>query len=149
MLTFGIWSPDEATFWTSWRNRGIVDAQNNFMPEYSNGIQLTTSWGGQVVKTPAVMDGTTVVTPAVMVPGWHCNARVFGSLEQQFIYGLNQVDENGQLLDIFDRTWAAEVFGLTEQPADPDTGFPAGWRNGVGITYTDSRNFSSPSNVWA
>jgi hypothetical protein len=133
MLTFGIWSPDEATFWTSWRNRGIVDSSNNFTPEYSNGIQLTTTWGGQI-------EG---------VPGWHCNARVFGSLEQQFIYGLNQTDQDGNLLDIFDRTWAAEVFGLTEQPADPVTGFPAGYRNGTGITYTDSCNFSSPSNVWA
>jgi hypothetical protein len=149
MIHFGVWAPDEATFWQSWRDAGIVDENRNFLPEYSNGIQLTTSWGGQVVKTPAVMDGMTVVTPAVMVPGWHINARVFGTLAQQFIYGLKQTDEDGHLLDIFDRTWAAEVFQLTEQPANAVTGFPAGWRNTSGVTYTDARNFSSPSNVWA
>jgi hypothetical protein len=149
MINFGIWAPDEATFWQSWQTAGIVDENRNFKPEYSE-IQITAgAWGGQVVKTPAVMDGTTVVTPAVMVSGWHCNARVFGSLEQQFIYGLNQTDQDGNLLDIFDRTWAAEIFQLTEKPEDPETGFPAGYRNNTGVTYTDSRNFSSPSNVWA
>jgi hypothetical protein len=149
MITFGVWAPDEATFWASWQAAGIVDANRNFKPEYSNGIQLTTSWGGQVVKTPAVMDGMTVVTPAVMVPGWHCNVRVYGQLEAEFTYGLAQTDANGDVKDIFDRTWAAEVFTLTEQAADPVTGFPAGYRNSQGVTYTDARNFSSPSNVWA
>jgi len=149
MIAFGVWSPDEATFWQSWRDAGIVDENRNFLPEYSNGIQLTTSWGGQVVKTPAVMDGMTVVTPAVMVPGWHCNCRVYGALEYQFTHTLAQTDAEGNLLDIFQRTWAAEVFKLIEQPENAETGFPAGYRNDTGVTYTDSRNFSSPSNVWA
>jgi hypothetical protein len=149
MINFGVWAPDEATFWESWQTAGIVDAQRNFKPEYTNGIQLTTSWGGQVVKTPAVMDGMTVITPAVMVPGWHCNVRVFGPLEAEFTYGLAQTDAYGNIKDIFARTWASEVFTLTEQAADPTTGFPAGFRNSQGVTYTDIRNFSSPSNVWA
>ena len=34
-----------------------------------------------VVKVPAVMDGMTVVTPAVMAPGFHFNLRLFGDLE--------------------------------------------------------------------
>lgn len=150
MINFGIWAPDEATFWASWQAAGIVDENRNFKPEYSNGIQITAgSWGGMVEKTPAVMDGTTVVTPAEMVPGWHCNARVFGPLEHQFTYGLAQTDAQGAILDVFDRTWAAEVFLLIEQPADPVTGFPACYRNSQGVTYTDARNFSSPANVWA
>lgn len=174
MITFGIWSPDEATFWQSWQTAGIVDENRDFKPEYSE-IQITAgAWGGQVDKpvmvtqyledefgNPVLDEYGQQVTRQVQqvdgdgrpmfenVPGWHCNARVFGSLEQQFIYGLNQTDANGNLLDIFDRTWAAEVFQLSEQPEDPETGFPAGYRNNTGVTYTDSRNFSSPSNVWA
>jgi hypothetical protein len=132
-IDFGIYASDEETFWQSWRDAGIVDENNNFLPEYSDGIQLSTSWGGQI-------DG---------VPGWHCNARVYGPLEAEFTYGLDQTDEHGQLLDIFERTWANMVFSLTEQPVDEATGFPAGWRNDTGVTYTDTQNFSSPSNVWA
>lgn len=138
MISFGVWSPDEATFWQSWQQAGIVDEDRNFTPEYADHIQITTSWEG------IVTDGEGSV-----IPGWHCNVRVGGVLEQQFTYGLNQTDpETGDLLDIFDRTWAAEVFGLTEQPADETTGFPAGFRNNLGVTYTDARNFTSPSNVW-
>lgn len=138
MINFGVWSPDEETFWQSWQTAGIVDENRNFTSEYLDHIQITTSWGGIITDS----EGN-------VIPGWHTNVRVGGVLEQQFIYGLNQTDENGEPLDIFDRTWAAEVFGLTEQPADEATGFPAGFRNAQGVTYTDTRNFTSPSNVWA
>jgi hypothetical protein len=37
----------------------------------------------EITKTPAVMDGTTVVTPAVLAPGYHFNLRVFGKLGEQ------------------------------------------------------------------
>lgn len=134
MIEFGVYAPDEETFWQSWQSAGIVDEDRRFKPEYFNGVQTTAgAWSGQI-------EG---------VNGWHCNVRVYGPLAAEMTYGLPQTDANGNLLDIFDRTWAAEVFQLTEQPADPTTGFPAGYRNSNGVTYADSRNFSSPANVWA
>jgi hypothetical protein len=150
MIEFGVYAPDEATFWQSWQNAGIVDANRNFLPEYSNGVQLTAgAWGGQVVKTPAVMDGMTVVTPAVIVPGWHCNVRVYGPLEAEMTYSLPQTDADGNLLSIWERTWAADIFQLSYHEADPETGVPAGWSNANGVKYYDLRALSSPSNVWA
>lgn len=50
---------------------------------------------------------------------------------------------------IWERTHAAEAFQLTLQPADPETGFPAGMRSPSGVVYADGEHFSSPSNVWA
>lgn len=148
MINFGVWAPDEATFWSSWQAAGIVDASRDLNPGYTE-MQIATSWPGIVVKTPAVMDGMTVVTPAVLVPGWHTNVRVYGSLAAQFTAGLPQTDAQGALLPLFTRTRAAQVFGLSPQAADPDTKFPAGMRNSTGVTYCDVTEFKSPSNVWA
>jgi hypothetical protein len=148
MIMFGVWAPSEAVFWDSWQAAGIVDAERRLQPGYTE-MQIATSWPGIVVKTPAVMDGMTVVTPAVLIPGWHTNVRVFGSLAQQFTAGLPQTDAQGKLLPLFTRTRAAQVFGLTPQAADPVTLFPAGYRNLTGVTYCDVAEFKTPSNVWA
>lgn len=131
MIAFGVWAPDEATFWQSWIDAGICSAPNVFTPEY-RGIEVTTTWPGIVINGEGEP-----------VPGWHCNVRVVGPLEAEFTYGLPQEGT------IWERTWAAEVFGLTPQESDPVTGFPAGYRNGSGVTYADPAAFLSPSNVWA
>lgn len=132
MIVFGIWSPDEATFWQSWITAGICSAPYVFNADYQE-VQVTAgSWGGQI-------EG---------VDGWHCNARVWGALEAEMTYGLDQYDAQGNLKDVFDRTWAPQIFQLTEQEADETTGFPAGYRNNSGVTYCDYSHFSSPSNVW-
>ena len=85
-----------------------------------------------------------------MVSGWHCNVRVTnsGGLVDEMTYGLPQTDESGNLLNVFDRTWAVNIFQLSEQPADPETGFPAGYRNATGVTYCDARDISTPENTW-
>lgn len=136
-IDLAVWAPDQQTFWSSWKQAGIVDAQRAFTPEYP-GIQVsdqtTQGW------TPTDHDGNPV-------PGWHANVRVAGPLVQEFTYGLNQTGENGDVLPLFERTWAAEVFGLTEQPADPQTGFPAGMRNSAGVTYADTRDIRTPTNI--
>ena len=137
MINFGVWSPDEATFWQSWRNAGVVDENNEFTAEYGNKIEIATSWPGIVTNAEGVA-----------VPGWHTNVRVSGPLEAEMTYGLPQTDADGNLLSIWERTWAAEVFQLVEQPSDPVTGFPAGYRNSLSVTYADAATFSSPSNVW-
>ena len=46
-----------------------------------------------VVKVPAVMDGMTVITPAVIAPGFHFNLRIYGQLEET-LKEANPVDEN-------------------------------------------------------
>lgn len=141
MIIFGVHAPDEATFWQSWVEAGIVeivDGKRRLKAPYAGNMDTTAdSWGGIITK-----DGE-------VVPGWHCNVRVWGDLEQQFIFGLAQADEAGALLSIWQRTHAATFFGLTLQAADETTGFPAGYRSAAGVTYADTADFSSPSNVWA
>lgn len=149
ILEFGIWSPDEMTFWQSWITAGICTAPCEWTPEYSDLIQLT-DWHSGRIPIPATHDEEgNVVTPASLKAGWFANCRVSRSLALEFTHGREQYDAEGNLLDIFDRTWAAEVFGLSEQPANLETGFPAGWRNSLGVTYTDMRNILTPYNVWA
>lgn len=153
-LDFRCWAPDEATFWASWITAGIATAPYTLAAGYQ-GISLSTQ--SQQGWTPTKATGNMVqdafgnlVPERVAVPGWHTNVRVYDpALIAEFTYGLNQTDANGQLLNLFDRTWAKEVFQLTEQPADPVTGFPAGFRNSSGVTYADVRDFSSPTNTWA
>lgn len=140
MIHFGVWAPDEETFWQSWIEAGIVevvDGQRRYKAPYAGHIDTTTSWDGRVRKE------------GVVVPGWHTNVRVWGPLEAQFAQGLPQYDEDGHLLPVWQRTHAAAYFGLTQQPADEATGFPAGYRSAAGVTYADVADFSSPSNVWA
>ena len=132
MIEFGIWAPDRDTLIQSWEDAGILDADGAFTPEYP-GVQWTDSWSGAI-------EG---------IAGYHCNVRVSGPLVAEMTYGLNQTDADGNLLNVFDRTWAAQIFQLTDQPADETTGFPAGMRNGTGVTYCDIRDFRTPSNVWA
>lgn len=150
MLEFGIWAPDEPTFWQSWIAAGICTEPRIWTPEYSDFVQIT-DWHSGRIPIPAVLDAEgNEITPASLKAGWFANCRVSRSLAQEFTYGLPQHDpETGELLDIFDRTWAAQVFGLAEQPANLETNFPAGWRNSLGVTYTDKRNILTPYNVWA
>ena len=137
MILFGCWAPSEQAFWDSWIAAGICTAPHVFAAGYQE-IQTTAgAWDGVVTR-----DG-------VAVPGWHCNCRVWGNLEAQFTAGLAQTDANGNLKPLFERTHAAQIFGLTQEPANSETGFPAGYRNTTGVTYADVRDFSSPSNVWA
>jgi len=154
-ILFGVWSPDEATFWQSWVTAGIVTAPNVFTPEYAGKLQLSTQteqgWTptratGQMITDPM----GNLVPERVAVSGWHANVRVYDpALVAMFTHSLPQTDAEGKLLPLFQRTWAAEVFQLTEQPASVETGFPAGFRNSAGVTYADVIAFSSPTNTWA
>jgi len=138
-IDFAVWAPTEETFWQSWIARGICTAPYQWTPDYP-GIQISdqTAQGW----TPMREDGS-------HVPGWHANVRITGPLVAEFTHTLEQYDEDGDLLPLFDRTWASEVFGLTAQPADPVTGFPAGMRNSTGVTYADLRDIRTPANTWA
>lgn len=139
MIHFAVWSPSEELFWNSWKQAGIVTAPFEFTPEYPGITISDQTRQGWIPKSKT----------GEIIPGWHANVRINGPLVQQFTYGLQQYDEQGNLLNLFDRTWAAEVFSLTQKEADPVTNFPAGYRNTDGITYGDVRDIKTPSNVWA
>lgn len=134
MIEFGVWAPDEATFKQSWIDAGILEDVEGyvFAPEYVDHI----------IISDQTRQGWAPSRNGEAVAGWHANVRVTGLVAQQFSYGLPQEG------DIWARTWAAEVFQLIEQAADPTTGFPAGYRNAAGVTYCDPSAFSSPSNAW-
>lgn len=146
-IYFSCWAPDEATFWQSWVTAGICTGPNEFVPQYAGAVEVSTSWDGIVTKqTGTDGEGNPIMTT---VPGWHCNVKVDNCLAAMFTEGLPQTDEDGNLLPLFERTRAAQVFGLTLQEADPVTGFPAGMRDATGVRYADPNEFNSPSNVWA
>lgn len=147
-IRFAVWAPDEATFWASWQQAGIVDAERNVMPEYRNGFaisdQTSQGWTPTLDTGQVDGDGNPIMEP---VPGWHANVIVYSPLAAEMMYGLNQTDEDGDLLDVFDRTWATHIFQLTYQDADPVTKFPAGYRSSQGVTYCDARDIKTPTNV--
>lgn len=149
MISFGAHAASEQIFWDSWIAAGICTAPGEFTPEYSNTIQYSQGWSGAVEKVPAVYIGGILQTPAVMVTGFHINVWVSGPLEDEMIFGLNQYDQDGNLLSVFDRTWAVQIFQLTWQDANPLTGVPAGYRNQYGVSYIDLADLNSPSNVRA
>lgn len=151
LIAFAVWSPDEATFRQSWIDAGILKNDPGYQFEAAyQGVEITATqgWSGVIVKTPPVFDAEgAIITPAELVPGWHCNVYVTGPLVEQMTQGLPQTDADGNLLNVFERTHAVQMFGLTQQPADPVTGFPAGYRNSVGVTYADMRDIATPANV--
>lgn len=125
-IDFAVWAPSKEIWLQSWIAAGILDADGNAAPGYSDRIETTAdTWPGIILKA------------GEPVAGWHCNVRVAGTLAAQF----PSTEAAWQ--------WAIATFGLTQQPADTVTGFPAGWRSPQGVTYCDPASFSSPSNVWA
>ena len=131
MIEFGIWAPSEDVFWASWVGAGICTERLIYAPGYAGCIETSYTWSGHAMRN------------GVSVPGWHTNVKVIGALAQMFTAGCPDVGT------IWERTHAAQAFGLVQQDADPVTGFPAGMRSQNGVTYADLSAFSSPSNTWA
>lgn len=153
IINFTIRATDEETFRQRWITAGILEDRPGyeFRPAYP-GVELSCmgGWPGIIVRTPAVLDeNMQVITPAELVPGWHCNARVTGTLAEAMTAGLAQTDAEGSQLGLFERTWAAYIFGLTEvQAIDPASGFPYGAKTADdAVQYGDPSEIKSPSNV--
>ena len=145
-IRFTIRATDEATFISRWREAGILEPEPDetgnpyvFRPPYP-GVELSDQTRQGWVPTRA--NGTTP-------PGWHANARVTGPLVEAMIAGLEQYDQDGNLLHVIDRTWAAYIFGLTEeQTIDTKSGFPYGARTeDAAVQYGDPRDLLTPANV--
>ena len=147
-IDFTIRATNEAAFRAAWIAAGILEAGEGyeFRAPYAGHVTLSClqGWHGIVTK-PAAVEGA----DPVPVPGWHCNARVTGSLAEAMTAGLAQTDAEGAPLPLFQRTWAAYVFGLTEvQAIDPESGFPYGAETAGGeVQYGDPSALSSPALV--
>lgn len=148
-ISFAVWAPSRDIFWQSWIDAGICqrDERGNivFRPHYQ-GIEVSDSWSGVITKygTETTPDGLPIPR---LLPGWHTNVYVRGPLVEAFTAGLPQMDEQGKLLSIWDRTWAAQPFQLQERPRDDVTGFPAGYRNSAGVCYADLADIATSANV--
>lgn len=105
-----------------------------------------------IVKTPAVMDGMTVVTPAELVPGFHWNMRFYGSSEAT----LRKPEPEGGWLpehDIFDRTYINELVAgrtglIPNWVASAEDPVPPGYAAGQCRAF-DPSLISTRANVWA
>ena len=133
-----------------WIEAGIIKDEPGwqFNPAYDVEITATQGWDGTISKPTGDVDGDG--RPIMeTVPGWHANAIARGATYDAMTAGLEQYDAQGDLLPLMDRTWAAYIFGLTEEQAiDPSSGFPyhATTIDG-GIQYGDPRDIATPSNV--
>lgn len=161
-IYFRVWAPSEQVFRDSWVAAGVAEVVDGKwqLTEAHRGmhVSLDMGWPGLIVKTPAVIDGDgNVVTPAVMKDGIFIDVKVYDpALIQQFTNGLEQyetVQVDGldvqQERNLFDRTHAAQVFGLSDEPRNPNTNFPPGKKNAAGVTYCDWRDVETPAHGFA
>lgn len=146
-IDFAVWAIDRQTFWNSWVEAGIVTKYTNDTNEV---VYAYTSEYQGVETTDASWNGIVTKTNGQAVEGWHTNVRVTGALVDEMTHGLNQYDQDGNLLSVWDCTWAAQAFNLTEVEIDPVTGFPNGYRSDkYGVRYCDLTALKTPSLVIA
>lgn len=98
---------------------------------------------GEVVKTPAVLDEEgNVVTPAVIVPGYHVNMVATGWLAEMLTAGMPAEG------DIFTRTRILELLGtMNWQPSE--VGEPAGYAGTRGVKIFDPNIINQRARRWA
>jgi hypothetical protein len=131
------------------------DATNQVMVTRTD-IQLHPFRAGEeitVVKTPAVMDGTTVITPAVIATGFHFNLRIYGQIEQT-LKEANPADEN--YWNKFKlKTYIDNKLGSSGTLAGKEvsgTKLPGGYEWSVGpnkVRLFDGALVNDRANVWA
>jgi hypothetical protein len=105
-----------------------------------------------IVKTPAVMDGMAVVTPAEIVEGWHWNMRFYGTSEAT----LRKPEPEGGWQpehDIFDRTYINELVQARckvapEWTASAEDPIPPGYEANQCRAF-DPALIATRANVWA
>lgn len=98
---------------------------------------------GEVVKTPPVLDEEgDIVTPAVIVPGYHVNMVATGWLAEMLTVGLPQEGT------IFTRTRILDLLGtMNWQPSE--VGEPAGYVGTSGVKIFDPNIINQRARRWA
>jgi len=122
----------------------FVDDENRPLPDITIDPQIGTpeyESGILIVDVPSPDE----VTPPLMKTGWHANVRISGEREQQEIEGLDQTDEEGNLLPAAERTH----FGITF--SDSGTVAVDGTTEGVqyaNVALINETTIVSPQRVW-
>lgn len=132
-----------------------LDADGNLIPHAGVIIDEI----GPVTKVPAVLDEDgNVITPAVVVEGWHVNLAAYDQVAQLLIMGppdaegnptqLPQYDEDGNLLSVFQRTNILGLIpGLVWTPI-PGPGVPGGYEGPNGVCLYDPAVVNSRARVF-
>lgn len=133
----------ESAFRARWIQQGILEDEPGyvFRPAYM-GVEITAAQGHPGVLTVGHDENGAPIN----VAGWHANAYARGAISEAMTAELPQVDESGNLLPLFQRTWVSYVFSLLETPGiDPDSGFPyqATVEDGA-IQYGDLADIATP-----
>jgi hypothetical protein len=113
---------------------------------------------GPITKTPAVLKagpGSEVITPAVIIEGWHVNFCAFGDLAEMLTAGLEQygdvVKVNGMpsrpLKPLFDRTRLTTLLPQLTDAPEAD-GVPAGKIGPKGLKLFDPAIIANRNRIW-
>ena len=97
--------------------------------------------------------GPIVKDDGTVIDGWHVNVRYYGAAAEMLTQGLPQVDADGNLLSIFERTHILDLVdartgqSMTWSAHAPP--LPPGYVNADGVRLYDPDVLKSPSRVWA
>ncbi len=130
-------------------NQVMVARQDIQLHPFRAGEEIT------VVKTPAVMDGMTVITPAVIAPGFHFNLRIYGDLEDVLRNNSADHEETNWWNKVKLKNYIDTKLGSSGSLANKEvTGakLPGGYEWSVGpnkVRLYDGALVNARSNVWA
>lgn len=150
-----LWAPDRETFANTMATLTLPGGQHIawLATEEEPGPMSTSSIRtlgvilcdeiGEVVKTPAVLDEEgNIVTPAVIVPGYHVNMVATGWLAETLTAGMPTEG------DIFTRTRILQLLGtMNWQPSA--VGEPAGCVGTSGVKIFDPNIINQRARRWA
>jgi hypothetical protein len=160
MIDVTCWAPDRATACSFLKAVGIAELDPSgqthdlrpiadvLIHPFREAESLT------VVKVPAVMDGMTVVTPAVIAPGFHFNLRFHSASADTLRAGLPQVGSDGKLLGLFERTHILDLVDARTGHAPAWVAIPGdpiapGYQSADGVRAFDPATLTHIRNVWA
>lgn len=102
---------------------------------------------GPITKVPPGLDGNgNVVTPPVIVGGFHANLLVNEPLLSVITADLPQTDDEGNVLPLFERTRILDMIPGLAQTAKDDK--PAGYTGRNGVRMFDSAAVTQRRRVW-
>lgn len=106
---------------------------------------------GPITKVHAVYSGPMgtgeLVTPAVVIEGWHANLCAYGELAEMLTAGLAQSNEDGSPKGLFERTRITALLPQLTDDAAKD-GVPAGKIGPKGLKLFDPAIVNNRHRVW-
>lgn len=161
MIDLGAWSTDQQSFNKYMRLFGLLrkvktDEASKLFPV--EGLAISGPF--KITKEQAVFGvmadegDIELVTPAVLFDGLYYNLRLSDDLANQITKDIEQHNEDGELLPIFDRTNLKNILvrrdrtHKVEQGRGDDAKRPAAFANDVFEIY-DTGDIATPHNVFA